>query len=240
LLVLELLDRSPDGLELREISGKTGINKSTVHRFLSHLEAEGYLFRDGAGAYMLGPKLARLGNGASQQARLRDICRPTLEALWRATGETINLGILDNRDVLYVDVLETTHTFRLVSQRGIRRPFYCTSLGKAILANMEDGPLKEELLSSLKVIPKSARPGLNPTAFQKELLQIREQGFAIDNEEAVTGVYCIGAAIFGVDQKVIGAISVSCPTVRLTPDLMPVLSQTISKAARQISRKLRA
>jgi DNA-binding IclR family transcriptional regulator len=240
LLVLELLDQSPDGLQLKDISSKTGINKSTVHRFLSHLEGEGYLFRDGSGTYMLGPKLARLGNGASQQALLRNICRPTLEALWKATGETINLGILDGRDVLYVNVLETTHTFRLVSQPGIRRPYYCTSLGKAIIANMEDGPLKEELLNSIKAIPKSSRPAPNLVLFRKELLQIREQGFSIDNEEAVTGVYCVGAAVFGVDQKVVGAISVSCPTVRLTAELLPDLSKTISKAAKQISRKLGA
>jgi IclR family KDG regulon transcriptional repressor len=238
LLVLELLDQSPDGLQLKDISSKTGINKSTVHRFLSHLEAKGYIFREGAGTYMLGPKLGRLGNGAGQHARLRSICRPALEALWKATGETINLAILDGKDVVYVDVLETTHTFRLVSQTGIRRPFYCTSLGKAIVANMDDGPLKDELIDSIKSLPKSSRPGPTTETLRKELLRTREQGFSIDDEEAVTGVFCFGAAIFGSDRKVVGAISVSCPTVRLTAGLRPVLSKTISKAARQISRKL--
>ena len=74
--VLELLDLSPHGLQLSEIAAKTGMNKSTVHRFLSHLETEGYLFRDAVGTYMLGPKLARMGSGVSFQTTLCKICRP--------------------------------------------------------------------------------------------------------------------------------------------------------------------
>jgi DNA-binding IclR family transcriptional regulator len=103
LRILELLDRSPHGLQLREISAKTGMNKSTVHRFLSHLEAGGYLFRDAAGTYMLGPKLARMGSGVTFHTTLCKICRPSLENLRAATDETVNLAVLDGFEILYLE-----------------------------------------------------------------------------------------------------------------------------------------
>jgi IclR family KDG regulon transcriptional repressor len=240
LRILELLDQSPEGLQLRHVAEKTGINKSTAHRFLSHLETEGYLFREAPGTYMIGPKLARLGKGGSQHSRLCSVCRPSLEALWKATGETINMGVLDGIDVLYLDVLETTHTFRLVSQVGMRRPFHCTSMGKVMLAHMEDGEKKENLLASIKFTPMTPRTITSLAAFKKELNQIRKQGFALDDGEVVSGVHCFGAPIMGADGEVVGAISISCPVVRLNPDLVPLFTNQLTKCARQISRRVRS
>ena len=237
LRVLELLDRSPAGLQLREITAKTGMNKSTVHRFLSHLDTEGYLFRDATGTYMLSPKLARLGNGATFQMTLTRICRPTLERLRTSTDETVNLAILDGLDVLYLDVLETQHTFRLVSQAGMRRPAYCTSLGKAILANMEDEQRKE-IYSSILLAPNTPRTLTSISRLKRDLLQIKEQGFSLDDEEAVTGARCIGAPIFGDGAKIVGSISVSGPVVRITRDRIPFFSAEVRKAAREISFRL--
>ncbi len=238
LRILELLDRSPSGLQLREVAAKTGINKSTVHRFLSHLDAEGYLFRDAIGTYMLGPKLARLGNGLSFQTTLCKICRPTLENLRTATEETVNLAVLDGFDVLYLDVLETQNTFRLVSQVGMRRALHCTSLGKAILANMEDERRREEIYSAIGFESNTPRTHTNIARLKKDLLQIKEQGFSLDDEEAVTGARCIGAAIFGAGGKIIGSISVSGPVVRITRDRLPFFSSEVRRAAREISWRL--
>lgn len=116
LLILELLDRSPAGLQLKDIARLTGLNKSTAHRFLKHLESEGYLFRDDSGAYMIGPRLVRFGTGAAYQAMLSRISRPVLEQVWSATGETVNLATLVGQEILYLDVMESLHTFRLVSR----------------------------------------------------------------------------------------------------------------------------
>ena len=92
LRILETLDNSPAGLQLREIAQRTGINKSTAYRFVAHLENEDYLFRDEAGAYIVGPKLARLGSGVSYQATLRKVSRPVLIQIAQSTTETVNLG----------------------------------------------------------------------------------------------------------------------------------------------------
>jgi IclR family KDG regulon transcriptional repressor len=238
LRVLELLDQSPAGLQLKEVAAKTGINKSTVHRFLTHLEAEAYLFRDVEGTYMLGPKLVRLGSGVNFQATLCNISRPTLEKLRKTTDETVNLAILDGFSILYLDVLESFHTFRLVSQIGMRRTLYCTSLGKAILANMDDERRKEEIFASIQFDPHTSRTLTSVARLKKDLIQTREQGFSLDDEEAVVGARCIGAAIYGSDGKVVGAISVSGPISRVSKERLPFFSSEISKAAHEISWRL--
>src|SRR5438094_378642 len=95
LRILEALDAAPTGLQLREISQQTSLNKSTAYRFVAHLESEGYLFRDDTGAYIVGPKLARLGAGIAYHATLRKVSRPVLTQLSKETTETVNLAVLD-------------------------------------------------------------------------------------------------------------------------------------------------
>ena len=239
LTILELLDRAPHGLQLRDLAEQTGLNKSTVHRFASHLEAEAYLFRDQSGTYTLGPKLSKMGGGSSFQATLCNICRPTVERLWKTTEETINLAVLDGSDVLYIDVLETAHTFRLVSTIGMRRPFHCTSLGKAIVASIDDEQLKERLFANIQFgearTPKSIT---SLSRLKRDLLNIKERGFALDEGEAVTGIRCLGAAIIGADGKPVAALSVSGPMVRVTKDRLPEFATELRKAVREISARL--
>jgi IclR family KDG regulon transcriptional repressor len=238
LRILELLDHSPNGLQLREIATKTEINKSTAHRFLSHLESEGYLFRDDAGTYMLGARLASLGTGVGSQAMLCRICRPILESLRSVTEETVNLGVLDGAQIVYLDVLESPNTFRLASPVGLRRPALCTSLGKAIIANLRDAQQREEILNSIQTVPSTALKASRVPELRKQLREICEIEFSLDDEESVTGARCVGAAIFGADDRVIAGISVSAPVVRMTRERLPFFSAEVCKAAREISWRL--
>jgi IclR family KDG regulon transcriptional repressor len=116
LKIFETLHGVPEGLQLKDIAKRAAINKSTAYRFLAHLENEGYVFRDDEGAYTIGLNLARLGSGIAFHATLRKISRPVLQNLSRVTNESINLGALDGQEVLYLDVMESSHSFRLVSQ----------------------------------------------------------------------------------------------------------------------------
>ncbi|GAC1651219.1 MAG: IclR family transcriptional regulator [Acidobacteriaceae bacterium] len=238
LRILELLDRSQDGLHLKEIAGQSGLNKSTAHRFLTHLEMEGYLFRDPHGKYMLGPKLVRMGGGASFQATLCKIARPALEQLRSFTGETVNLAMLDGVNVVYLDVLQSLHTFRLATEVGARRPIQSTSLGKAILAHLTELPLQEEIISRIVFAPTTPKGIADATRLRKDLIRIKSRGFSLDDEEAVTGARCIGAPIFDGDGRAIGGISVSGPVVRVTRAQVAPFSAAICSAAREISEKL--
>jgi DNA-binding IclR family transcriptional regulator len=121
LKIFDLLQNHPTGVDLKEISGATGVNKSTAYRFLSHLEREGYVKRTGAGNYVIGVKLISLGNGADHRTMLRDSALPTLRELQKSTQETVTLGVLDEGQVLYIEVLESPHAFRPVSQGSSKR-----------------------------------------------------------------------------------------------------------------------
>jgi DNA-binding IclR family transcriptional regulator len=237
LRILELLDRSPGGLQLKDIARLTGLNKSTAHRFLKHLEGEGYLFRDDSGAYMIGPRLVRFGTGVSYQAMLSRISRPVLEQVWSTTGETVNLATLVGPEILYVDVMESLHTFRLVSQIGSRRPLSCTALGKAMLAAMPTEQ-RELLLPTLRFENATPRSITSVARLRKDLAQIAQLGYALDDEEAVTGARCVGAAILDANGKVAGGISISGPTARINKTNLASIAQTVKLAALEISSRL--
>jgi DNA-binding IclR family transcriptional regulator len=237
LRILETLHEAPAGLQLKDVAQQTAINKSTAYRFLAHLEHEGYVFRDASGAYAIGVRLARLALGTSYQTTLRKISRPILQHLWRATGETVNLAVMDGREVLYLDVMESSHTFRLVSQIGIRRPVYCTALGKVMLAFIpeEEQQYFFQGMSFERFTPHTLK---NTAQLRKEFVAIRQRGYSIDNEEAYLGSRCIGAPIFEASGKIAAAISVSGPTTRVTREKVSTFAAAARSAAMAVSRSL--
>ena len=115
LRIVDLVQASPSRLNLKKISERTGINTSTAYRILAHLERERYLARDQAGTYTLGMKLLLIGARARRGMGLRETAGPILRELALATEETVNLAVLDQGTVLYLDVVESHHAFRLVS-----------------------------------------------------------------------------------------------------------------------------
>ena len=237
LRILETLDSSPAGLQLREIAQRTGINKSTAYRFLAHLEGEDYLFRDDDGAYIVGPKLARLGSGLPFHATLRKVSRPVLTLLAQSTTETVNLGVLEGHEVLYLDVLESSHSFRMASLPGARRPLHCTALGKAILAFLP-AEQREELLPTIAYERLTPHTICNPARLRKDLVRTVQQGYAIDNQETNLGAYCVAAPIIDESGKVAAAVSVSGPVTRMGKDRAHSIAVVVRKGARQISASM--
>ena len=237
LRILETLHEAPAGLQLKDVALQTSINKSTAYRFLAHLEHEGYVFRDVTGAYAIGVRLARLASGTSYQTTLRKISRPILQQLWKATGETVNLAVMDGREVLYLDVMESSHTFRLVSQVGLRRPVYCTALGKVMLAFIpeEEQQYFFEGMTFERFTPHTLK---GAAQLRKEFASIRQRGYSIDNEEAYLGSRCIGAPIFESSGKIAAALSVSGPTTRVTREKLTAFATAARNAAMAVSRRL--
>jgi DNA-binding IclR family transcriptional regulator len=237
LRILETLQSSPTGLQLKNIAQLTNINKSTAYRFLAHLESEGYLFRDDAGAYIVGPKLARLGSGVAYHATLRTVSRPVMQRLWVTTTETVNLAVLSGLDILYLDVLESSHSFRLVSQVGSRRPLHCTALGKAMLAFLSEAE-RDSALVSLRLEKLAPRTITSIPRLKKELEKVRQQGFAVDDEEAGVGSRCVGAPIFDQSGNIAAGISVSGPISRVDRGKLMEIAKAVREGAATISRNL--
>jgi len=239
LKILDSLCASQDGLQLREVAQQTNINKSTAYRLLAHLESQGYLFRDDLGAYLVGPKLVRLGSGATYQATLRKISRPVLQHLWKITNETVNLGILDGQDVYYVDVVQSPHPFRMASPVGSWRPVYCTAMGKALTAFLPSEE-KQHLLSSIRFERFTPRTLTQVTQLMRELEKVRQRGYALDDEEATLGARCVSAPILHDNGKVAAAISVAGPITRIAREKIPAFAGEVMAAARSISTRLGA
>ena len=237
LRILEALDASPAGLQLREIAEQTSVNKSTAYRFVAHLENEGYLLRDEAGAYVVAPKLARLGAGIAYHATLRKISRPVAVALSNETKETVNLGVLDGHELLYLEVIESPHSFRMASQPGMHRPLNCTALGKALLAFLPKEQ-REELLPMLTFELATPRTIPNLARFRKEIARVVQRGYAIDDQETDMGARCVAAPILDESGSVTAAISVSGPVTRIGRDRIQAYALATKKAAHAISAHL--
>jgi DNA-binding IclR family transcriptional regulator len=233
ILILETLNATPEGLLLREVVEATGLNKSTAYRFLAHLENESYVFRDASGYYMVGPRLAKLGSGTSYQATLCRKAAPVLSRLCKKTDETINLAVLDGDMVLYLSVFECEHVFRMASKVGTRRPLYCTALGKAILASLSKDH-QAKLMKTIRFNQHTPRTITSAMGLSKELVKIAQRGYSIDEEEAVVGARCIAACIRDGEGKVIGGISLSGPTVRVTPGKIAGYAEALIAAADEI------
>ncbi len=234
LRILEALQGSSGGLPLKAICDRTGIHKSTAHRFLKHLERERYLIRTEAGAYLIGPRLSQLSPRGNQEATLQAVARPILWELWKSTQETVNLAVLDQGTVLYVDVIESPHEFRLSSRVGTRRSVHVTALGKALAAFLPTEP-RENILGSISFQPATSRTIGNLVQFRQELDKIRRQGYAVDDEEAVQGARCVSAPILNSEGEPIAAVSVSGPVTRVSSNQVTALAGAVTAAARDIS-----
>jgi IclR family KDG regulon transcriptional repressor len=237
LQILELICDSPKGLRLKEISEKTGFNKSTAYRFLAHLEKEGYLVRNGSPSYLLGIKFMEMAARGNWVEGLRSIAWPLLLDLQRATSETVNLAILDVDSVLYVEVLESPHAFRLVSRPGMKRPLHCTSLGKALLAYLPASD-QERLLNSLTLERQTARTITSQTGLRKEIAKIRERGYAVDDEEVNVGARCVGAPVLDSREHAIASISLAGPVSRITRSKTSSLAKALQSTAIAISARI--
>jgi len=236
--ILSCFRVKPEGMTLAEISIFAKINKSTCHRLLAQMEAEGFLQREN-GRYQVGQALFQIGVLAPLPLALLRAAHPIMAALAREVGETINLAILDRMEILVLNVVESPHEFRMAAKVGSRRPFHVTALGKAIAAFLSEDSL-ESILESLPI--PLARPTANSIPdllrLRKELEEVRTRGYAIDNEEAVAGVRAVAAPVFNGAGEVTAAISVSGPTSRILPEHVPVIASHVANSADSVTASL--
>ena len=234
LRILEVLQSSTFGLTLKAICDETKINKSTAHRFLKHLEREHYLLRREDGSYLIGPRLTQMSACANRSANLQVVARPILSELWRTTQETINLGVMDRGTLLYIDVMESPHEFRLVSRVGTRRSLQEAAMGKVLTAFLPPNEYERVLRGIIfqRVTPKTI---INLAHFRAELDKVRQRGYAVDNEEALLGCRCISAPILNNEGVAIAAMSVSGPITRVSLGQIPTLAKIVKTAADSVS-----
>lgn len=231
--VLELLVEH-EKLSIGELNNITSYGKSTVHRILGTFKTLNYVNQDITdGKYYATIKLFELGNMVANRIPIKNIARPYLEELYEKCRETVNLGILDNYEVLYLDKILTKEPLRIDLDVGRRVPAYCSALGKAIMAfndeldidKFEFNKITEKTINSVEELKKS-------------LNEIRKTGYAYDNEEYINGLVCMARPILDNNQNAIAAISIAMPIARLTEskkqEYFELLGDTIIKIKNKI------
>lgn len=239
LKILDLLSTSNGEMALAEIAVKLGLPKSTVHGILSTLRDFEYVEQSPfTGKYRLGLRLFELGNAVARNWDLRTIAGPHIQKLLEELKETVHLVILDKGEVLYIDKREYHDaSLRIVSQVGMRLPAHCTGVGKVLLAYLP--PKEVKRIISQKGLPRYTKNTITDAKkLEEELAKIREQGYAVDNEEIMDSLRCIAAPIRDNTGKVSAAISVSGPVTRMCGEKFDLAVKKVTETAQSISKEL--
>lgn len=233
--LLEALSSSGGEAALGQLAEMAGVAKPTAHRILAALMALGYVERQGAGIYRLTGRLSLVARGLSY-SHLVEAAEAVLQRLATETGETVNLGVLRQQGIVYLRVLESTHALRRVATPDEVDPFYCTALGRAIVAYLPE-PQRERLLRTASLEPRTEHTIIEADALREQFAQVRENGYALEMDQTDLGVTCIGAPLFQHDQ-VVAAISLSVPTARSDDQRRAQLIDAVRAAATAMTDKL--
>ena len=238
LTLLDALGDRPSEVGIAELSKQVGFHVSTAHRLLSTLIAQGYARQNPeTGRYGLGAKAFHLAESYLGQMDLRRVVRPVLERLSRETGETANLVILDGREGLYLDKVESPQSLRFFSRIGRRAPLHCTAAGKVLLAGRA-WPEAQRMLGRESLERFTPKTILSLEVLRRELEGVRTEGIALDREECEDGATCIAAPVRNARGETVAAMSISAPTLRMHPARIRELTPVVVRMGREASGRL--
>jgi len=235
--ILQVLGQE-QGMGVTQISKLLQMPKSSVHDILSTLHNDGLVEKDGErNHYSLGLRLFELGNMARANLELRRISIPFLRSLNEDLDETVHLTILDGWQVLYIECFESVKQLRTYSVIGVRAPLHCTAVGKAILAFFTDKQF-DQMIKAMGLAKFTENTITDRQRLEREMIVIRQRGYAVDNSEHEEGVRCIGAPIHNHEAEVMASISVSGPSQRMTPERDEEVGKLMKSKTAEISRRL--
>ncbi len=235
--VLETLNREPK-ISLKEITDRVAFPKPTVFRLLHTLQTLGYVDQDpDAQTFTLSSKFISFINGAKRGSELLILAQPYMEKLRNEFKETVNLAKMVDNTPVYINILESSHSFRISDRIGDHASFHSTAIGKAIIAFLPANKPKE-LLKKYTFSRFTKKTITNISELEKEIAKVKKQGFAVDDEEGHDGVICIGAPISDKDHYAFAAISISMPKVRAKKIILDTIKKELITACENISREL--
>lgn len=235
--ILETIKQSQSGLRLSDVTRSVELPKATVYRILNTLEGRGYLDRGEDGAYRVGKKLGEMQRDVPIIQILGRVAQPLMAQLVASSKETVNLGILDAGEVVVIDTVESPQAVRMSSKVGNRRYLHATALGKVLLAGLVEKEIL--LLIRMKGMPRvTAQTLTSKAALLAELARVRQQGYAIDNQENEMEGRCIGAPIHGPDGRMVAALSISSPVFRADLAQVRALAPSLKETCAAISEAI--
>ena len=236
--LLEALSAEPRGLTLSELSETLSAPKNSMFRITQTLLSRGYLVRDEANlAFRLTPKLLKLSPPRWRGISLAEASREGMSWLRDETGETVQLGVLNEQEGVIIDQVEGTQPLRIVVNLGLRFALHNNAPGKLLLAYLA-AEQQSLTLSALKLTATTPRTITTKSELRRECERIIAAGYSTDHAEADDGVHCIAAPIFDSDETVAGAIWISGPAKRLPKSRFRDFGLQVSAAGQRISRSI--
>jgi DNA-binding IclR family transcriptional regulator len=238
-LILSIFERSSsEALTAGQISVRSGIPRSSVHRILQQLVSARWLKRHDDG-YALGLRMFEIGSLVAHRSHIAGAARPFIHELAERTGQVVHLAVLDQQDVVYLAkvgsaITDSAFADTLPSRVGGRLPAHCTAVGKALLAYSPLATVSEYLATGLR--RRTDASLATPAALEAAIVSIRNSGYATDRDEAVPGVACVAAPIRNFDE-VAAAVSVCGPRDQMrAKDLKPLVVWTAAEISRSLPR----
>jgi IclR family acetate operon transcriptional repressor len=227
-----------DGLSLSEVSTASGLPASTTYRMLTTLETHGMVEFDGTDQlWSVGAGAFRIGAGFLRRRRLADRSRTMMQQIMQQTGETANLGVAQDGEVVFISQVETHEAIRAFFRPGATGPLHASGIGKAILSHLPEKTVAAMTArNGLEAYTPATRARM-PELFA-DLAAARQRGYALDDEERFVGMRCVAAAIFNEFDEPIAGISVSGPAVRVTREKAALFGPLVAEAAASITKAI--
>ncbi|HHX04016.1 MAG TPA: IclR family transcriptional regulator [Tissierellia bacterium] len=216
--VIDYLSESSEGKGITEISQAMNSRVSATYHLVNTLKELGVVHQNPATKkYKLGLKLWQIGMRAYHQNELAKILLPYLRKLREMTGETVNLTVLEGKEIVYIAQAESEHLLKMFTRIGATAPLHCTGAGKILLAYLPEQKQKQ-LLDTIDLTRYTSKTIVDRNELMQELAKIKKQGYGRDDEEREEGVRCVGAPVFGPDRQIISCISISGPKERFSEE----------------------
>jgi len=235
--LLDVLSQHPEPLGLKQIAQYTGLHPSTAHRILSSMAADRLVDRVEPGAYRLGMRLLELGNLVKSRISVRELALPLMRELHAQTGETANLSVRHDDEIVYVERTSSGRSaMRVVHVIGARAPLHVTAAGKLFL--LEEGFARlRDYARRTGLAPQTKNTVTSVAQLERDLERIQMQGWATDNEEAEIGVRCVAAGIRDDAGRLAAALSLSTPADRMKPQWGALVKETAGRISRSLGHQ---
>jgi len=238
--LIELLSDNKKEMGITEIGKKLNMGLSTVYRMLTTLKNRGYISQNKKTLkYILGTKLFLLGSKVQNIQNFTKLLIPFLEKLSQHTKETVNYGILENRNVIFLNKIECSEALKADVKIGEKIPANCSAVGKSILAYLSEEEFQLLYSDINEKLPIPTYNSISTVEGLKECLKkVKRRGYSTDLEEFKIGINCIGVAILDKKGKAIAGISITGPSSRFNLTRMEKIKNTLINISKEVSKQL--
>jgi DNA-binding IclR family transcriptional regulator len=236
LKIFELFGKTKKELGVTEISKQLGLHKSIIFRLIKTLEARGWIKQNENRKYFLSFRAYEIGSVVLENAGLGSNIQPFIGELAREVGESVHIGVLDGREIIYIYKVTPSNELRVEVRIGVRMPAHCTAMGKVILAYSPPKVIEECLYGKERLESSTPFSITEQANFYSSLQQIKEQGFSWSFQELFHGIMCIAAPIFDMAGNVIAAVSIAQQYRELSADRKRYLEEEVTIYGKKISR----